>query len=145
MECYTKAIRPLLEWLHREYKLDWPSKVIEFIDFLHLVGNKPCSPSFPKRLQQSLAWFEKVGNWDEGERISKHELVNRTVAFWSEELRSGVKPLRQAVRYTWQMMAALELFVMTSLSTLGFEPGQCWSKPGEHCGRMTSNICNQGS
>ena len=112
MECYTKAIRPLLEWLHREYKLDWPSKVIEFIDFLHLVGNKPCSPSFPKRLQQSLAWFEKVGNWDEGERISKHELVNRTVAFWSEELRSGVKPLRQAVRYTWQMMAALELFVM---------------------------------
>ena len=112
MECYTKAVRPFLEWLQREQGLDWPGRVIDFVDFAHVVGSKPCSPSYPKRLLQSLAWFEKVGNWDEGDRINSHELVVRTIAFLSEELRSGVKPLKQAVRYTWVMMAALELLIL---------------------------------
>jgi hypothetical protein len=112
MESYCKAMGPLWQWGDSTGKGIWPSSVFQLVDFLHLCGCKPCSPSYARRLEQAISWFEKVGCWPEPERLSTQERVHRTVAFWSEALRSGLRPLRQAVRYPWCTMAALELFVM---------------------------------
>ena len=112
MECYTKAVQPMLEWVAAIHKVEWPTTVISLVDFVHVAGGRPCSPSFPKKLLQAISWFERIGNWDEGERLCGAELVIRTVDFWTEELRAGIKPLKKAPRYTWVMMASLELFVM---------------------------------
>ena len=112
METYVKAIRVFITWLGTAYVRAWPGGVIMVVEFLHVAGSKPCSPTFPKRFLAALSWFEKVGGWVAGERSSMHELVARTVAFWTDELRSGVSPLKQAPRLPWCLIAALELFVI---------------------------------
>ena len=112
MESYCKALKPLVQWLEDTNSQAWPATLIQIIDFLHMAGNKPCSPSYPRRFGQSFSWFERIGNWAESERLSGQELLTRTIAYWTEALRAGIRPLKQAARYPWAMMASLELYVL---------------------------------
>ena len=112
METYIKAIQVFLTGIALAYDHRWPTGLIMVIEFLHAAGTKPCSPLYPKRFQAALNWFEKVGGWPCGERLAECELVTRTVAYWTDELRSGSSPLKQAPRVPWCIMLALELFVV---------------------------------
>ena len=111
METYTKCIRIFISWLTVSFELSWPTGKLQVIEFLHVAGNKPCSPSFPLKFILALGWFEKIGGWTGEERLGSSELVKRTCDFWIENLRGGVSPLKQAPRLPWVVLAALELFV----------------------------------
>lgn len=111
METYCKALTPLLNWLEISGKGNWPLSLVQVLDFLHAVGAKPCSPSYPKRFEQAFRWFEKIGSWPASDRMSSHEIFSRTVAYWAENLRAGLRPLKQAARYPWCLLVALELYV----------------------------------
>ena len=111
MESYVKAVKVLLTWWRLSYGTNWPDKMVGVVEFLHVAGQKPCSPSFPGRLLAALSWFEKVGGWAPADRITECDLVMRTVAYWTDELRSGMAPLKQAPRLPWAVMCALELFI----------------------------------
>ena len=112
MESYTKTLIIFLQWLKAAYNSTWPDSVIKVVEFLHTAGSKPCSPSFPSKFLAALAWFEKVGGWAQADRYSGQELVKRTTAYWTDSLRDGVSPLKQAPRLPWMVLAAIELYVI---------------------------------
>lgn len=112
MESYTKTIKVFLVWLETAFRQHWPDSLIKVVEFLHTAGSKPCSPTFPSKFVAALAWFEKVGGWAQAERLTTQELVKRTAAYWTDALRDGVSPLKQAPRLPWMVLASIELYVV---------------------------------
>jgi hypothetical protein len=111
MEAYGKCFDVFLNWLRVAFGISWPDTVLQVIDFLHTAGNRPCSPTYPRKFLAALGWMEKVGCWPGGERFSEEELVCRTVAYWTSNLGAGASPLKQAPRYPWVLIASLELYI----------------------------------
>lgn len=111
METYGKCFEVFLQWLKVAHSVSWPDSVLQVLDFLHAAGNRPCSPTYPKKFLASFSWVEKVGNWPGGERFSEEELVRRTVAYWTSCLGAGASPIKQAPRLPWMLLASLELYI----------------------------------
>ncbi len=89
----------------------WPRTVMEVIDYLHVRGSEPCSPSTPQVFLQALCWMERVANIPREDRFGTQDLVKRTVDYIMELVAAGGPPQKQAPRLPLVVMGSLELYV----------------------------------
>ena len=112
MKGYVRHIQDFMDWFGLRGGGSWPSSPVALAEYLHDRKSEPCAPTIPGMVGQSISWFEKAGGWTEGEMISRHPLVLKTIGFCKESLCTGISPLKQAPRIPLLLVGSMELYVM---------------------------------
>ena len=111
MRSYLRVLIPYLQYLERTQEAYWTDNIVDALEFLKVVSERPCSPSYPQKLSQALHWYQKTGGWTGDSILTNNPLWAKAVGYWTEALYNQVQPLKQAPRLPWIMVASLELFI----------------------------------
>ena len=118
MRSYLRVLIPYFLYLERTQETFWTDNVIDALEFLKVVSERPCSPSYPQKLSQALRWYQRTGGWAGGSILTDSPLWAKAVGYWTEALYNQVQPLKQAPRLPWIMVAAMELFIVDESNPL---------------------------
>ena len=107
---YLKSWMRFTCWLRRVHGICWPQAVEQVMDFLEVLS-EDVKPSVPQSFLQAGQWMEKAGGYSKDDSLFQNALVIRS--FDNLTVQAGIfaNPRKQAMRYPFVMLAALELFV----------------------------------
>ena len=99
-------------WLMAAYQVEWPRTVSMILDFLEELAAEPCGKTVPDAFCATVSFMENAAGIPQGDRLSKHAAVQRSLAQITCQLETGAPPTKKARPQPLMLVLALELWVM---------------------------------
>ena len=102
----------LRQYLLRVKSREWPTSLVDVVDYLLARAEEPCGWTVPRTVQATLAWFEKAAGIPLANQLAADPTLGRVVDELTATLARPGHRGRRAPRLPSILIAALEITVM---------------------------------